>query len=144
MKRKRCLAAGGGLWAQVSRGSAAARPSPSRTASQAGELLAFRLGGLRRGVAGNRGDSGFAKEAVHPIARDTCKARDGGVRPASPVTPAGPGDFVFGPMGVPHAFLVTSERAETLITFSPAGTKGPSGYPRGSARIRTKPAAPKR
>jgi mannose-6-phosphate isomerase-like protein (cupin superfamily) len=41
---------------------------------------------------------------------------------------AGPGDFVFGPMGVPHAFLVTSELAETLITFSPAGTKGPSGY----------------
>jgi hypothetical protein len=31
-------------------------------------------------------------------------------------------------MGVPHAFLVTSERAETLITSSPAGTKGPSGY----------------
>jgi mannose-6-phosphate isomerase-like protein (cupin superfamily) len=41
---------------------------------------------------------------------------------------AGPGDFVFGPMGVPHAFLVNSERAETVITFSPAGTKGPSGY----------------
>lgn len=41
---------------------------------------------------------------------------------------AGPGDFVFGPMGAPHAFLVTSERAETLITFSPAGTQGPSGY----------------
>ena len=38
------------------------------------------------------------------------------------------GDFVFGPMGVPHAFLVTSDRAETVITFSPAGTKGPSGY----------------
>jgi mannose-6-phosphate isomerase-like protein (cupin superfamily) len=41
---------------------------------------------------------------------------------------AGPGDFVFGPMGVPHAFLVTSERADTLITFSPAGTKGRMGY----------------
>ena len=41
---------------------------------------------------------------------------------------ARPGDFVFGPMGVPHAFLVTSERAETLITFSPAGTEGPAGY----------------
>ena len=41
---------------------------------------------------------------------------------------AGPGDFIFGPMGVPHAFLVTSQRAETLITFSPAGTQGPSGY----------------
>jgi mannose-6-phosphate isomerase-like protein (cupin superfamily) len=41
---------------------------------------------------------------------------------------AGPGDFVFGPMGVPHAFLVTSERAESVITFSPAGTRGPSGY----------------
>lgn len=41
---------------------------------------------------------------------------------------AGPGDFVFGPMGVPHAFLVTSEQAETLITFSPAGTEGPAGF----------------
>ena len=41
---------------------------------------------------------------------------------------AGPGYFVFGPMGVPHAFLVTSEQAETLITFSPAGTEGPAGY----------------
>jgi mannose-6-phosphate isomerase-like protein (cupin superfamily) len=41
---------------------------------------------------------------------------------------AGPGDFVFGPMGVPHAFLVTSERAESLITCSPAGTKGRMGY----------------
>ncbi len=41
---------------------------------------------------------------------------------------AGPGDFVFGPMGVPHTFLVTSERAESLITFSPAGTRGPAGY----------------
>jgi mannose-6-phosphate isomerase-like protein (cupin superfamily) len=41
---------------------------------------------------------------------------------------AGPGDFVLGPMGVPHAVLVTSERAESLITFSPAGTKGRSGY----------------
>jgi mannose-6-phosphate isomerase-like protein (cupin superfamily) len=41
---------------------------------------------------------------------------------------ARPGDFVFGPMGVPHAFLVTSERADSLITFSPAGTKGPAGY----------------
>lgn len=41
---------------------------------------------------------------------------------------AGPGDFVFGPRGVPHAFLVTSERADFLATFSPAGTSGPSGY----------------
>jgi quercetin dioxygenase-like cupin family protein len=40
---------------------------------------------------------------------------------------AGPGDFVFGPMGVRHAFLVTSERAEFLVTYSPAGTPGPSG-----------------
>jgi mannose-6-phosphate isomerase-like protein (cupin superfamily) len=40
---------------------------------------------------------------------------------------AGPGDFVFGPMGVPHTFLVTSEQAEFLVTFSPAGTKGPAG-----------------
>ena len=41
---------------------------------------------------------------------------------------AGPGDFVFVPMGVTHAFLVTSEQAETLITCSPAGTEGPAGF----------------
>jgi mannose-6-phosphate isomerase-like protein (cupin superfamily) len=33
----------------------------------------------------------------------------------------GPGDFVFGPKGVPHAFLVRSEQAEFLVTFTPAG-----------------------
>jgi quercetin dioxygenase-like cupin family protein len=36
----------------------------------------------------------------------------------------GPGDFVFGPRGVPHAFLVQAARAEMLITFSPAGIEG--------------------
>ena len=41
---------------------------------------------------------------------------------------AGPGDFVFGPMGVPHSFLVTSEWAEFLVTFSPAGAEGPAGF----------------
>jgi mannose-6-phosphate isomerase-like protein (cupin superfamily) len=41
---------------------------------------------------------------------------------------ARPGDFVLGPQGVPHTFLVTSERAEFLVTFSPAGTEGPSGF----------------
>lgn len=41
---------------------------------------------------------------------------------------AGAGDFAFGPKGVPHTFLVTSERAEVLATFTPAGTQGPSGY----------------
>ena len=41
---------------------------------------------------------------------------------------AGPGDFILGPKGVAHAFLVTSERAEFLVTFGPAGTKGPAGY----------------
>jgi mannose-6-phosphate isomerase-like protein (cupin superfamily) len=39
----------------------------------------------------------------------------------------GPGDFVLGPKGVPHTFLVTSERAEFLVSFAPAGTEGPSG-----------------
>ena len=32
-----------------------------------------------------------------------------------------PGDFVFGPKGVPHAFLVRSEKAQFLVTFTPAG-----------------------
>jgi quercetin dioxygenase-like cupin family protein len=31
------------------------------------------------------------------------------------------GDFVLGPKRVPHAFLVQSEWAEILVTFSPAG-----------------------
>jgi mannose-6-phosphate isomerase-like protein (cupin superfamily) len=40
----------------------------------------------------------------------------------------GAGDFALGPKGIPHTFLVTSERAEVLVTYGPAGTKGPSGY----------------
>jgi quercetin dioxygenase-like cupin family protein len=31
------------------------------------------------------------------------------------------GDFVFGPRGIQHAFLVQSERAEMLISFAAAG-----------------------
>ncbi|MGZ8649380.1 MAG: cupin domain-containing protein [Solirubrobacteraceae bacterium] len=41
---------------------------------------------------------------------------------------AGAGDFVLAPKGVPHAFLVTSERAEFLITCASAGTPGALGY----------------
>jgi quercetin dioxygenase-like cupin family protein len=33
------------------------------------------------------------------------------------------GDFVFAPKDVPHAFLVTSDTAEYLTTFSPAGAE---------------------
>jgi mannose-6-phosphate isomerase-like protein (cupin superfamily) len=40
---------------------------------------------------------------------------------------AGPGDYVFAPLGVPHAFAVTSEHAEFLVTFAGAGTDGPLG-----------------
>ena len=40
----------------------------------------------------------------------------------------GPGEFVFVPMGTRHAFLVTSEWAETVITCSPAGERGPAGF----------------
>jgi mannose-6-phosphate isomerase-like protein (cupin superfamily) len=40
---------------------------------------------------------------------------------------AGPGDFVLGPKSVPHTFIVTSERAEFLASFAPAGVEGPSG-----------------
>jgi quercetin dioxygenase-like cupin family protein len=31
------------------------------------------------------------------------------------------GDYAFVPRGVPHAYLVTSERARVLVTFSPSG-----------------------
>jgi quercetin dioxygenase-like cupin family protein len=34
------------------------------------------------------------------------------------------GDFVLGPKEVPHAFLVRSEWAEMLVSFSPAGIDG--------------------
>jgi quercetin dioxygenase-like cupin family protein len=37
------------------------------------------------------------------------------------------GDFVLGPRGVPHAFVVTSDTAEVLITYGPAGQEGPVG-----------------
>jgi quercetin dioxygenase-like cupin family protein len=33
---------------------------------------------------------------------------------------AGPGDFVFGPKGVPHTYVARSEQAEFLATFAPA------------------------
>jgi mannose-6-phosphate isomerase-like protein (cupin superfamily) len=33
------------------------------------------------------------------------------------------GDFVFAPKDIPHAFLVKSERAEYLASFSPAGAE---------------------
>lgn len=32
-----------------------------------------------------------------------------------------PGDFAIVPRGVPHAYLVRSERAKLFVTFSPAG-----------------------
>lgn len=38
------------------------------------------------------------------------------------------GDFAFAPMGVPHAFTVTSEEAEFLVSCSSAGTEGPLGH----------------
>jgi quercetin dioxygenase-like cupin family protein len=33
----------------------------------------------------------------------------------------GAGDYALVPRGVPHAYLVTSERARVLVTFSPSG-----------------------
>ena len=39
----------------------------------------------------------------------------------------GRGDYVLGPRGVPHTFLVTSEQARFLVSFAPAGTEGPGG-----------------
>ncbi len=41
---------------------------------------------------------------------------------------AGTGDYVFAPMGVPHAFRVTSDTAELLVSFAGAGTEGPLGF----------------
>jgi quercetin dioxygenase-like cupin family protein len=38
------------------------------------------------------------------------------------------GDFVFGPRGVPHAWVVRSESAELLVTSGPAGTEDAEGH----------------
>jgi quercetin dioxygenase-like cupin family protein len=35
----------------------------------------------------------------------------------------GAGDYLFGPRGVPHAYLVRSERARMLVTISPSGSE---------------------
>jgi quercetin dioxygenase-like cupin family protein len=40
---------------------------------------------------------------------------------------AHPGDFVFAPKGVPHAFMVTSDYAELLVALGPGGVQGPAG-----------------
>jgi quercetin dioxygenase-like cupin family protein len=37
------------------------------------------------------------------------------------------GDFLLLPRGVPHAWVVTSEHVEMLVTSGPAGTEGPIG-----------------
>ena len=35
----------------------------------------------------------------------------------------GAGDFLFAPRGIPHAYVVRSERARMLVTISPSGTE---------------------
>jgi mannose-6-phosphate isomerase-like protein (cupin superfamily) len=37
---------------------------------------------------------------------------------------AAPGDFVFGPQGVPHAYVARSEQSELFVTFAPASMDG--------------------
>ena len=37
---------------------------------------------------------------------------------------AGPGAFVFGPRGVPHAYKVKTKEARIMMMFSPAGFEG--------------------
>ena len=37
---------------------------------------------------------------------------------------AGPGAFVFGPRGVPHAYKVKTKQARIVMMFSPAGFEG--------------------
>ena len=55
------------------------------------------------------------------------------------------GDFVFAPKGVSHAFLVTSDHAEYLTSFSPAGAErffaevAPSVVPREPAPAPSEP-----
>ena len=62
-----------------------------------------------------------ADESFYVIeARSTSTSATSGTR-------RGAGDYVFAPMGVPHAFVVTSEQAELFVTFAGAGTEGPLG-----------------
>ena len=75
MTRKRCLSVAAGSGRRSVEGRRRANCLDAVRHHQAGELLAIRLGGLRRGVAGNRGDSGLAKENVHPIARGSLGPR---------------------------------------------------------------------
>jgi quercetin dioxygenase-like cupin family protein len=72
---------------------------------------------------------GAAPLHVHHDADETWYVLDGHVTilVGEERVEAGPGDFVLGPKGVPHTFLVTSERAEFLVSFAPAGVEGPSG-----------------
>jgi quercetin dioxygenase-like cupin family protein len=58
------------------------------------------------------------------------------------VAPAG--SFVFGPKGIPHTFLVSSERARFLLVTEPAGFEGfmrAAGEPAGAMEIPPPPAA---
>jgi quercetin dioxygenase-like cupin family protein len=42
---------------------------------------------------------------------------------ATPTTVAGPGDFVFGPRGVPHRFEVRTAEARVLVVTTPGGAE---------------------
>jgi quercetin dioxygenase-like cupin family protein len=58
----------------------------------------------------------------------------GGVRIAAPA-----GSFVYGPRGIPHTYMVSSEQARFLVVVEPAGFEGflrAVGQP---ARTRTRP-----
>jgi mannose-6-phosphate isomerase-like protein (cupin superfamily) len=72
---------------------------------------------------------GAAPLHIHQVADETWYVLDGELTifVADERIEAGAGDFVLGPKGVPHTFVVTSERAEFLVAFAPAGTEGPAG-----------------
>jgi mannose-6-phosphate isomerase-like protein (cupin superfamily) len=58
---------------------------------------------------------------------------------------AGAGAFVFGPRGVPHTFVVSSERARFLLVTEPAGFEGfirALGVPATAPEIPPAPSAP--
>ena len=55
------------------------------------------------------------------------------------VTVAGPGAFVFGPLGVPHTFIVTSDEARFLLVTQPTGFED---FVRAVAEPATQPVLP--
>lgn len=70
--------------------------------------------------------SGFVPLHVHHREDEAFYVLEGEVtfRVGDEMFDAGPGSFVFGPRGVPHAYTLNTPTARMLMQFSPAGFEG--------------------